>query len=328
MEKRYKIAVMTSGGDAPGMNAAVRAVVRAGLDNDMDVLGIMNGFSGLLEKDVVELNARSVADIIARGGTVLKTARCMEMMTEEGQTKAANICKELDIKAIVIIGGDGSLTGGTKLMAHGINIIGIPATIDLDLPSSDYTIGFDTAVNTCLDAALKIRDTSSSHSRSSLIEVMGRGSGALALWCALITGAEDAIIPEKEVKGTDYLVNLIKEAKARGKKNNLFIVAEGVKEQLGDTNDLAKEIEKQTGIETRATILGHIQRGGQPTAVDIKHASMMGYEAIDLIKKGEENRIVIYKDGAYTSIDLLEGLDKEKVPYNDKFYQVMKTLSI
>ncbi|MFV0519868.1 MAG: 6-phosphofructokinase [Lachnospirales bacterium] len=322
-KSKGKIAVLTSGGDAPGMNAAIRGVVRSALFAGYEVIGVKNGYQGLLKGDIEYLNARSVADIIDRGGTVLKTARCKEMMTEEGQQKAASICKALGITSLVVIGGDGSIAGGRKLADLGLNIIGIPGTIDLDLPCSDYTIGFDTAINTCMESVNKIRDTSGSHQRCSLVEVMGRNAGYLALWCAITAGAEEVIIPERPTPTRDELIATILENRSRGKKHNLIIVAEG----SGGTIELAKEIQEVTGIETRATILGHLQRGGSPSALDRMRASMMGNYAVKLIENGEKNKIVVFKNGEYCGVDITEGL-AQKAVYSDEMYEIMKALSI
>ncbi len=330
MKKNYKgkIGVLTSGGDAPGMNAAIRGVVRSACDAGYEVIGINRGYQGLLDGDIENLTPRSVADILDKGGTMLKTARCMEMMTEEGQQRAYNIAKALGMEAIVVIGGDGSLTGGLKLANLGINIIGIPGTIDLDLPCSEYTIGFDTAVNTCMESVNKIRDTSGSHQRCSIVEVMGRNAGALALWCAVTGGAEECIIPERDIPSVDDLVKLIIENRAKGKQHNLIVVAEGVLGKMEyNTFELANEIQSRTGVETRATMLGHLQRGGSPTAVDRMHASLMGHHAVELIQKGEKNKIVVMKDGKYDGVDLTEGL-AQKAVYDDSIYTTMKSLSI
>ncbi len=324
-ENKIKIAVMTSGGDAPGMNAAIRAVVRTAIYEGYQIYGINRGYSGLLEGDIQELNARSVADIIDRGGTFLKSARCKEMMTEEGQTRAGNICKALGINAIVVIGGDGSITGGTKLNKHGVNVIGIPGTIDLDLACSEYTIGFDTALNTAMEAIQKIRDTAGSHQRVSIVEVMGRNCGEIALWSGIATGAEEVLLPELDRKPTQEIIEAILKQRAAGKKHNIIVVAEGV----GGSEALAKEIQETTGIEARATILGHLQRGGSPTAYDRYIASLMGVEAVRLITAGEQNKIVIMKNNKIDSIDIDEGIAMQgtaKIDYNR--YNALKALSI
>lgn len=321
--KERKIGILTSGGDAPGMNTAIRAVVRTAVCHGIKVTGIRRGYEGLLSGDIVDMNAKSVSDIIHRGGTILLTARCPEMMTEEGQDKAAQICKVLGLEALIVIGGDGSLKGGLALAKRGVNVIGIPGTIDLDAPYTDYTIGFDTAVNTGMNAINKIRDTSSSHERCSVVEVMGRNSGQIALWCAMVGGAEEVWIPESDSLNTEAVIAQIINNRSKGKTHNLIIVAEGV----GGSEQLAKEIEKVTGIESRATILGHLQRGGAPTTVDRMHASMMGYLAVELILEGKNNRAILYKNGQYDSMDLAEAM-AVKSSYNNRLYDIIKILSI
>jgi 6-phosphofructokinase 1 len=321
--KERKIGILTSGGDAPGMNAAIRAIVRTAVYNGIKVLGIRRGFEGLLSADIVDLNAKSVSDIIHRGGTMLLTARCPEMMTEEGKDKAAQVCKVLGMEALIIIGGDGSLKGGLSLAKRGVNVIGIPGTIDLDAAYTDYTIGFDTAVNTGMDAINKIRDTSSSHERCSVVEVMGRNCGMIALWCAMVGGAEEVLVPESHEINADSVIEQIIKNRSKGKTHNLIIVAEGI----GGSDKLAKEIEKVTGIQSRATILGHLQRGGSPTTADRMHASMMGNRAVELILEGRTNRAILYKNGDYDDMDLEEALSI-KSDYNGKLYDIIKTLSI
>ena len=323
IDTKKKIGILTSGGDAPGMNAAIRAVVRTAMYHDVQVFGIMRGFEGLLAADIHELTAKDVSDIIHRGGTILRTARSEEMMTEAGEKKAAQVCNVLALDALVVIGGDGSLTGAAKLARHGVNVIGIPATIDLDLNCSEYTIGFDTAVNTGMEAINKIRDTSSSHERCSVVEVMGRNCGQIALWCGMTGGAEEIMIPEYREIDIDAVIRQIMENRGKGKHLNLILVAEGV----GDSYRLSVEIEMVTGIETRSVILGHLQRGGQPTAVDRMHAGMMGYKAVDIFVKGAKNRVVVMKDGKYTDLDIFEALE-EKKPYDHELYDIIKILSI
>ncbi|TCK90560.1 6-phosphofructokinase [Natranaerovirga hydrolytica] len=303
------IGVLTSGGDAPGMNAAIRAVVRMGLARGKRVMGIRKGFEGLLNEDIIDMNARSVSDIIQRGGTILYTARCEEFFTLEGQTKGANICRKYGIDGLVVIGGDGSFKGAKALSGLGINTIGVPGTIDLDINCTDYTIGFDTAVNTAMEAIDKIRDTSTSHERCSVVEVMGRHSGYIALWCGITNGSEDVLIPEVGNITTEELINNIVSNRKKGKKHHLIIVAEGV----GGTEKLARELEEKTGIETRATILGHLQRGGSPTAVDRMHGSMMGAYAVDLLCEGKSNVVVSYKNGDYTYYSIEESNKMKKV---------------
>lgn len=320
--KIKKIGVLTSGGDAPGMNSAIRAIVRTAMSKSIQVLGIKRGYEGLLNGDIEELHSGDVSNIMFRGGTILHTARSEEMRTEEGIEKAAQLCKLLKLDALIVIGGDGSLHGGLDLSRKGVNVIGIPGTIDLDLDCTDYTIGFDTAVNTSLDAINKIRDTSCSHERCSIVEVMGRGAGFIALWTGLAGGAEEMLIPEKELNKEDVIQQIL-ENRGIGKNHNLVIVAEGI----GHSQQLAEDIEKATGISTRATILGHLQRGGAPTARDRVAASIMGYNAVMTLLEGRKNRIIIEKDGKYTDIDIEEGLNYKK-EYDDSLYSIAKTLAI
>ena len=315
------IGVLTSGGDAPGMNAAIRAVVRRALAKGLKVRGIRRGYHGLLKEEIIDMSARDVSDIIERGGTVLQTARCKTMRTEEGQQKAAAICKKYGIDGLVVIGGDGSFAGAQKLANLGVNTIGIPGTIDLDIACTDYTIGFDTAVNTAMEAIDKVRDTSTSHERCSVIEVMGRDAGYLALWCGIANGAEKILMPEEHDYDEDKIIADIQESRKRGKKNYIIINAEGV----GDSMNMAKRIEEATGMETRATILGHLQRGGSPTARDRVYASVMGSYAVDIIDQGKKNRLVGYKDGHVYDIDIEEAF-KLKKSIDDYEYQVASIL--
>lgn len=319
-----KIGVLTSGGDAPGMNAAIRAVVRTALHSNVQVVGIRKGYNGLMNGDIRDLKGKDVSEILASGGTILHTARSPEMMTEEGQQKAANIYKILGLDALVVIGGDGSFRGCLALSKFGVNCIGIPATIDLDINCTEYTIGFDTAVNTGVEAVNKLRDTSGSHERCSVCEVMGRDAGYIALWCAMAGGAEEVLIPEqKETANPERVIKQLLENRSKGKLHNLVVVAEGV----GGSQQLAKEIQQTTGIQTRATILGHLQRGGRPTAIDCVHASMMGYKAVECILNGELNRIIAYNKGVYQAIDIEEALNMKK-SYDENFYDIVKILSI
>lgn len=303
------IGVLTSGGDAPGMNAAVRSVVRTALAKGLRVRGIRRGYHGLLKEEIIDMNAGDVSEIIQRGGTVLQTARCSMMRTEEGQQKAAAICKKYGIDGLVVIGGDGSFIGAQKLASLGVKTIGVPATIDLDISCTDYTIGFDTAVNTAVEAIDKIRDTSTSHERCSIIEVMGRDAGYLALWCGISNGAEKILVPERreEFDEMDLIEDILK-CKRRGKKNYIIVNAEGI----GDSINMAKRIEEATGIETRASIIGHMQRGGRPTAKDRMYASIMGAKAVDLLLAGKTNRVVAYKNGQFVDYDINEGLAMKK----------------
>ena len=317
------IGVLTSGGDAPGMNAAIRAVVRRALSKGLKVRGIRRGYHGLLKEEIIDMSARDVSDIIERGGTVLQTARCKTMRTEEGQQKAAAICKKYGIDGLVVIGGDGSFAGAQKLANLGVNTIGIPGTIDLDIACTDYTIGFDTAVNTAMEAIDKVRDTSTSHERCSVIEVMGRDAGYLALWCGIANGAEKILMPEEKHYDEKALIEDILENKKRGKKNYIIINAEGV----GDSMNMAKRIEEATGMETRATILGHMQRGGSPTCKDRVYASIMGAKAVDLLLEGKTNRVVGYKHGEYVDFDIDEALGMTKgIPAYQ--YEIAKELAL
>ena len=317
------IGILTSGGDAPGMNAAIRAVVRRALAKGLKVRGIRRGYHGLLKEEIIDMSARDVSDIIERGGTVLQTARCKTMRTEEGQQKAAAICKKYGIDGLVVIGGDGSFAGAQKLANLGVNTIGIPGTIDLDIACTDYTIGFDTAVNTAMEAIDKVRDTSTSHERCSIIEVMGRDAGYLALWCGIANGAEKILMPEEKDYDEQALIEDILANKKRGKKNYIIINAEGV----GDSINMAKRIEEATGIETRATILGHMQRGGSPTCKDRVYASIMGSMAVDLLLEGKTNRIVGYRHGEYVDFDIEEALGMQKgIP--EYRYEISKKLSL
>ena len=324
MAKEIKtIGVLTSGGDAPGMNAAIRAVVRTAIARGLKVKGIKKGYQGLLNEEIVDMEAKDVSDIIQRGGTILQTARCMEFTTAEGQQRGAEICKKHGIDGIIVIGGDGSFKGAQKLAGLGINTIGLPGTIDLDIACTDYTIGFDTAVNTAMEAIDKVRDTSTSHERCSVIEVMGRDAGYLALWCGIANGAEKILMPEEKDYDEKALIEDILENKKRGKKNYIIINAEGV----GDSINMAKRIEDATGIETRATILGHMQRGGSPTCKDRVYASTMGAMAVDLLCQGKTNRVVGYKNGQFTDFDIEEALAMKKtIPAYQ--YDVAKTLAL
>lgn len=309
MAKRIRtIGVLTSGGDAPGMNAAIRSVVRTALGKGLRVRGIRRGYQGLMEEEIIDLSARDVSDTIQRGGTILQTARCKEMRTEEGQQKAAAICKKCGIEGLVVIGGDGSFAGAQKLAKLGINTIGIPGTIDLDIDCTEYTIGFDTAVNTAMEAIDKVRDTSTSHQRCSIVEVMGRDAGYLALWCGIANGAEEILLPEEHNYDESEIIKRIIDNRDRGKKHYIIINAEGV----GDSINMAKRIEEATGMETRATILGHMQRGGSPTAKDRVYASIMGAKAVELLCEGKTNRVVGYKHGEYIDVDIDEALNMEK----------------
>ncbi len=321
-EKKIKtIAVLTSGGDAPGMNSAIRAVVRKAIKNGLRVMGIDKGYQGLLNKEIRELVAKDVSDIIQKGGTVLKTARSEEFMTPEGQDKGAEILKEFGVDALVVIGGDGSYRGALALSHRGIGVIGIPGTIDLDIASTDYTIGFDTAINTAMEAIDKVRDTSSSHERCSIIEVMGRRAGYIALWCGVASGAEEILLPEKYDFDEQKIINHIVATRKLGKTHFLIINAEGV----GHSVSMSRRIEAATGMETRATILGYMQRGGSPTCKDRFYASVMGAMAADLLAKGVVNRVIGYKDGDFKDMDIDEALAMTKeIP--EYYVEIAKSL--
>ena len=302
------IAVLTSGGDAPGMNAAIRAVVRTAIARGVKVKGIKRGYNGLLNEEIIDLEARNVSDIIQRGGTVLGTARCLEFKKAEYQKKGADICRKHGIDGIVVIGGDGSYRGAQALSRLGINTVGLPGTIDLDISCTEYTIGFDTAVNTAMEAIDKVKDTSSSHERCSIIEVMGRNAGYIALWCGIANGAEDILIPEKYDYNEQEIINHIIESRKKGKTHHIIINAEGI----GHSTSMARRIEAATGIETRATILGYMQRGGNPTAMDRYYASIMGAYAVDIMLGGKTNRVVGYRNGQFVDYDIEEALKMEK----------------
>ncbi len=319
----HTIGVLTSGGDAPGMNAAIRAVVRQSIANGRTVKGIKRGYAGLLQEEIEDMEAKHVSDIIQRGGTILQTARCPEFKQPEVQKQAAEICKKHGIDGIIVIGGDGSFQGAQKLANLGINTIGIPGTIDLDIACTEYTIGFDTAVNTAMEAIDKVRDTSTSHERCSIIEVMGRDAGYIALWCGIANGAEDILLPEKYDYDEQKLVNHIINNRKRGKKHHIIVNAEGI----GHSASMAKRIEAATGMETRATILGHMQRGGTPTCKDRVYASTMGAMAVDLLCEGKSNRVVAYRHGDFVDYDIDEALAMQK-SISEYQYKISQTLSI
>ena len=316
------IAVLTSGGDAPGMNAAIRAVVRTAIAKGLKVKGIDRGYMGLLNEEIRDMVARDVSDIIQKGGTILGTARCPEFAELEVQKRGAEICRKHGIDGLVVIGGDGSYRGAQALARQGINAIGIPGTIDLDIACTDYTIGFDTAVNTAMEAIDKVRDTSSSHERCSVIEVMGRHAGYIALWCGVANGAEDILLPERYNYDEQALINNIIEKRKMGKKHHIIINAEGI----GHSNSMARRIEAATGVETRATILGHMQRGGSPTCKDRYYASIMGAYAVDLLLEGKTKRVVAYKNGEFVDFDIEEALAMKK-DIDEYHFDISKLLS-
>ena len=307
-KKIKRIGVLTSGGDAPGMNAAIRAVVRTGIAYGMEVIGVRRGFSGLIDEDFVELTSGSVADTIQKGGTFLYTARCPEMLTKEGQDKAAENCRKKGIEGLVVIGGDGSYRGAQSLAARGINVIGVPGTIDLDIACTEYTIGFDTAVNTAMQAIDNIRDTSTSQERCSIIEVMGRHAGYIALWCGLANGAEAVLSTEMYNYEEQKLIGDIQTKRKSGRKHYIIVNAEGI----GDSEGMAKRIEYATGVPTTATNLGYMQRGGSPTCKDRVFASAMGAKAVDILYKGGNQRVVAFKHGQFVDFDMEEALAMKK----------------
>lgn len=316
------IGVLTSGGDAPGMNAAVRAVVRTAVANGISVKGIRRGYNGLMEGDFIDLDSRSVADIIQLGGTMLYSARSPKFKTEEGIKKAVEKCKNCGIEGIVVIGGDGSFRGARDLSLAGIPCVGIPATIDNDISSTEYTVGFDTAMNTVIQMVDRLRDTCDSHARCSVVEVMGRKAGYIALQSGIAVGAVSVVIPEHPI-GVDEVINKITETQKLGKKHFIVMVAEGI----GKVSEMAEKIEEVTGIETRATILGHVQRGGSPTLRDRLIATRMGYESVVLLKEGMGNRVVAYKSGNIVNYDIYEALNMTK-GINGALYDMANTISI
>lgn len=315
------IAVLTSGGDAPGMNAAVRAVVRTAVFNGLKVKGIRRGYSGLLENDFIDMDARSTSDIIQHGGTILYTARCAEMLTKEGVEKAASILKKNKIDGLVVIGGDGSYRGARELAKAGAVVVGVPATIDLDIACSDYTIGFDTALNTAMECIDRVRDSSASHERCSIIEVMGRKAGHIALWCGIANGAEEILVPERYDYEEQSIIDRIDRRKKLGKKLHIIINAEGI----GDSEGMAKRIEAATGLETRATIIGYIQRGGSPTCRDRVLASAMGAKAVEVLLSGGVNRVICYRGGEFTDMDINEALEMQK-DLDDSLWEISRKL--
>ena len=315
------IGVLTSGGDAPGMNAAVRSIVRSAEAMGIKVKGVMRGYNGLIENHFVDLDIRSVSDIIQRGGTVLYTARCPKFKTEEGIQEAIKNCKANGIEGLIVIGGDGSFRGARDLSLRGIPCIGIPGTIDNDIAATDYTIGFDTAMNTVVEMVDKLRDTACSHDRCSVVEVMGHGAGDLALQCGLAVGATSVIVPEKAYD-PEAVIAKIRETQKRGRNHFIIVVSEG----LCDVRELAKQIEESTGIESRATILGHIQRGGSPTLRDRAVASKMGYAAVELLKNGIGNRVIALKNSEIVNYDIFEALNMPKT-FDEETYLLANMIS-
>lgn len=316
------IGILTSGGDAPGMNAAIRSVVRTSIYNKLNVLGIKEGYNGLINGKIEEMNLSSVADIIHRGGTMLRSARSDEFMTDEGFNKALNIIRVFNIDGLVILGGDGTFRGAKKLSDAGVATVCIPCTIDNDMGYTDYTIGFMTAVETAVDAIGKIRDTSASHGRANIVEVMGRGCGDIALYSGIAGGAESIIVPEVEFD-IDEVCKRVIQGKNRGKLHHIIALAEGV----GDAYEVAEEIEKKTGTETRVTILGHIQRGGSPTVFDRILASRMGNKAVELLLDGKSGIALGTRCNKLIDVDLDEALNTEK-NFDIDLYDIGMILSI
>lgn len=317
-----KIAVLTSGGDAPGMNAAIRAVVRSALHNDMEVYGVHGGYKGLLNNDFEKMTYRSVSDCLNKGGTILKTARSKTFATPEGVAKAVKNAKAQGIEGIVVIGGDGSFRGARDLSNAGLPTIGIPGTIDNDIACTDYTIGFDTALNTACECIDKLKDTCSSHSRCSVVEVMGRHAGHIALELAVANGAEAVLVPEREYDIKEDIISYIQESLKKGKTHFVVIVAEGI----GGSEKIAVQIETVTEIETRVAILGHLQRGGSPTVYDRVMASRMGVRAVELLIENKANRVVAFKDNKIIDLDITEALEMKK-GIDEKLYEVFTDIT-
>ncbi|MBR4723986.1 MAG: 6-phosphofructokinase [Clostridia bacterium] len=318
-----KIGVLTSGGDAPGMNAAIRSVVRCGIYNGIKVYGVKKGYNGLINGDIEHMNARSVGEILQKGGTILQTARCLEFKSEEGVKKGVEQAKKAGLDGLVVIGGDGSFRGARDLCHMGLPTIAMPGTIDNDINCSEYTIGYNTCLNTVISAVDKLRDTSSSHERCSVVEVMGRHAGYIAVEAGIACGAEIVLVPEFEFDFERDVINVIKKSIKRGKRHCIVIVAEGI----GGSEEMARRIEKETGMESRATILGHIQRGGSPTAYDRVIASLMGCRCVELLLDGKQNRIVCMQNGKVTAVDIEEGL-KMKKELSPELMGLIKKLSV
>ncbi len=316
-----KIGVLTSGGDAPGMNAAVRAVVRSAISKGMEVYGIRRGYTGLISGDIFQMDERSVSDIIHRGGTILYTARCPEFRTAEGVAKGKARCDELGIEGLVVIGGDGSFRGAADLSAQGVLCIGLPGTIDNDIACTEYTIGFDTAMNTAMEMVDKLRDTSQSHDRCSVVEVMGRGAGHIAVNTGIACGATD-IITKEVPYDLNAIAKTMLEKKSKGKQNFVVIVAEGI----GHAQEIATALQEKTHIEARATVLGHVQRGGSPTVRDRVEATRMGYYAVELLEQGIGNRVVGIKDSKLVDYDIQEALSMQK-PYDIKLHKIAEEIA-
>ena len=317
-----RIGVMTSGGDAPGMNAAIRSVVRSAIYRGIECVGIRRGWNGLIHGDIVKMDADSVIHIISSGGTILYTARSQEFMTEEGQKKAADTCKLLGLEGIVAIGGDGTFRGAQALSKHGISVVGVPATIDNDIACTDYTLGYDTASNTAVEAIDKLRDTMQSHERCSVVEVMGRNAGHLALYVGLAVGATAVLVPEKPLDFEKDIVEKIRVARLRGKTHYMIVVAEGASSAL----EIGKKIKETIALDPRVTVLGHIQRGGTPSARDRVMATRMGFHAVEVLAEGRTNRLVCTVRGVLKDVDLAEGLAMKKT-LSEQQYRVLEAMT-
>ena len=303
-----RIGVLTSGGDAPGMNPAVRSVVRTALYHGIECYGIRRGWNGLINGDIIKLDEKSVSHIINRGGTILYTARSKEFMTEEGQRKAVSTCKFLGLDSIVAIGGDGTFRGARALSKYGINVVCIPATIDNDISCTNYSIGFDTAANTAIECIDKLRDTMQSHERCSVVEIMGRNAGFLAMYVGLAVGATAVLVPEKPIDFEQDVIEKLRKARLNGFTHYMIVVAEGA----GSAADIAAKIKETIELDPRVTVLGHIQRGGVPSGRDKVNATKMGYMAVELLLAGKTNRVVCTQAGKFTDIDIDEGLAMHK----------------
>ncbi len=303
-----RIGVLTSGGDAPGMNACVRSVVRTAMHHGIECYGIRRGYNGLISGDIIKLDEKNIGHIINRGGTILYTARSKEFMTEEGQRKAVSTCKFLGLEGIVAIGGDGTFRGAQALSKHGINVVGIPATIDNDICCTNYSIGFDTAANTAIECIDKLRDTMQSHERCSVVEVMGRNAGYLAMYVGLAVGATAVLVPENPVDFERDVIEKIRQARFNGFTHYMIVVAEGA----GSAADIAKKIKNSIDLDPRVTVLGHIQRGGCPTGRDRVNATKMGFLAVELLLQGKTNRIICTNEGSFIDIDIDDGLAMKK----------------
>ena len=317
-----RIGVLTSGGDAPGMNPCVRAVVRTALYRGLECYGIRRGWNGLITGDIVRLDEKSVSHTINRGGTILYTARSQEFMTEEGQRRAVSTCKFLGLDSIIAIGGDGTFRGAQALSKYGINVIGIPGTIDNDISCTNYCIGFDTAANTAIECIDKLRDTMQSHERCSVVEVMGRHAGYLALYVAMAVGATAVLVPEVPYDFEHQVVEKIRRARLGGKTNFMIVVAEGAASGIA----VGEEIRRELGLDPRVTILGHIQRGGSPTAHDRVMATRMGVEAVRVLAEGRSSRVICYRDGRIIDMDIDEGLRMQKT-LDPEELAVMETMT-